>query len=510
MTNSPPPGLSFATRRAPQALLAAVLAVGLMAAPALAPAPALAANDSRLAPTSFADLAEKLLPSVVNISTTQTIHSERTERRRGPELPQFPPGSPFEEFFRDFLERNQRPDAPPRRAQSLGSGFIIDSAGIIVTNNHVIADADEIKVILHDDTQLTAKLVGRDTKTDLAVLKVETPHPLPAIKWGDSDKTRVGDWVVAIGNPFGFGGSVTVGIVSARSRDINAGPYDDFIQTDASINRGNSGGPMFNLAGEVVGINTAIFSPSGGNVGIGFAISSQLAKPVIDQLRSYGRTRRGWLGVNIQSVTDEIAESLGLDKARGALVARVSENGPAEKAKIQPGDVVIKFDGREVTEMRRLPRMVAETPIDKSVKVVVWRKGKEVTLDVKLGELDENEQVASGKGSKPQPGQQSPATAEVLGMSLAAVSPELRERFDLAETAKGVVVTAVADGSAAAERGVRAGDIIVEVGQEEVASPSDVQSKVKDARTAGRKTVLIMVERQGEQRFVAVKVDSKG
>ncbi|HJS32758.1 MAG TPA: Do family serine endopeptidase, partial [Alphaproteobacteria bacterium] len=315
----------------------------------------------------FADLAERLLPAVVNISTTQTVRQDRNqqqgpqqgpqgERRRGPEVPQFPPGSPFEEFFREFFDRQGRPDAPPRRTQSLGSGFVIDSTGYVVTNNHVIAEADEIKVILHDDTQLAAKVIGRDPKTDLAVLKVEPSKPLTAVKFGNSDQTRVGDWVVAIGNPFGLGGTVTAGIVSARARDINAGPYDDFIQTDASINRGNSGGPMFNLAGEIIGINTAIYSPSGGSVGIGFAIPANLAKPVIDQLRVSGKVRRGWLGVQIQSVTDEIAESLGLNKARGALVARVTENSPAAKGKIESGDVILKFDGKDVTEMRRLPR----------------------------------------------------------------------------------------------------------------------------------------------------------
>ena len=477
-------------------------------------APAAAQAPARPAPTGFADLAERLLPSVVNISTTQTVRQERSERgerpRRGPEIPQVPPGSPFEEFFRDFFERNQRPDAPPRRAQSLGSGFIIDATGYVVTNNHVIAEADEIKVILHDDSQLAAKVVGRDPKTDLAVLKVEPARPLAAVKWGDSDKTRVGDWVVAIGNPFGLGGTVTAGIVSARARDINAGPYDDFLQTDASINRGNSGGPMFNLNGEVIGINTAIFSPSGGSVGIGFAIPATLAKSVVEQLRQFGKTRRGWLGVNIQSVTDEIAESLGLDKARGALVARVTEKGPADQAKIQPGDVVIRFDGREVPDMRRLPRMVAETPVEKTVKIVVWRKGREVTLDVKLGELEEAEQVASagrgGQGTRPE----TAATTEALGMGLSPVTQELRERFDLGENAKGVVITKVTENSPASERGLRPGDVIVEISQEEVTSPAQVQAKVREAQTGGRKTILVMIERQGEQRFIALRVEPKG
>ncbi|MBI3452984.1 MAG: DegQ family serine endoprotease [Rhodospirillales bacterium] len=491
-----------------------ILAVSLIAGNmAVAPWPAEGQNRTNPPANGFADLAERLLPAVVNISTSQVVRAERGqpgqpgqppgppgERRRGPEMPQFPPGSPFEEFFRD----------PPRRAQALGSGFVVDPSGYVVTNNHVIADADEIKVILHDNTQLTAKLVGRDDKTDLALLKVEPAKPLPSVKLGDSDATRVGDWVIAIGNPFGLGGTVTAGIVSARGRDIGSGRYDDFLQTDASINQGNSGGPLFNLNGEVIGVNTAIFSRTGGSVGIGFAIPSTLAKPVIDQLRQFGRTRRGWLGVNIQSVTDEIAESLGLDKPRGALVARVTDNGPADKAKVQSGDVIIRFDGKDVGEMRRLPRMVAETSVEKTVKIVVWRKGKEITLDIKLGELEESEQVASAPRKQDQGTTPSPATLEALGMALAQLTPELRERFEVNEKTKGVLVTKVDETSVAAERGLRPGDVIVEVAQEEVSAPAQVVNKVKDARTAGRKSVLVMIERQGEQRFVGLPVGPKG
>jgi serine protease Do len=503
-------------------LVASVVAL-TAAGTALAQAPAAGQQQRPLgtnAPAppmpSFADLAERLLPAVVNVSTTQTLKNDRAQgergqgdqRRRGPDVPQFPPGSPFEEFFRDFFDRQQRPDAPPRRAQSLGSGFIIDPAGYIVTNNHVIAEADEVKVTLHDNLVLPAKVVGKDTKTDLAVLKVESSKPLPFVKFGNSDGSRVGDWVIAIGNPFGLGGSVTQGIISARQRDINAGPYDDFIQTDASINRGNSGGPMFNLAGDVIGINTAIYSPSGGSVGFGFAIPSALAKPVIDQLRQYGKARRGWLGVNIQTVTDEIAESLGLDKPKGALVARVTENGPADKAKIQSGDVVTKFDGKDVTDMRRLPRIVAETPVDKSVPVTVWRKGKEVQLHVKVGELEEAEQVAAApKGNSRTPSAPSPAAVETLGMALSPITPELRDKFEINEKTKGVVITKVDDGSPAAERGIRPGEVIVEINQEQVTSPQQVATKVNEAKTQGRRGVLVMVDRQGEQRFVGLSVD---
>ena len=495
--------------------LLAVAAAAVIVGPLTTPDLALAQGRGNPPAQGFADLAERLSPAVVNISTTQTVRQERNpqqqqgpqgERRRGPEVPQFPPGSPFEEFFREFFDRQGRPDAPPRRTQSLGSGFVIDSSGYVVTNNHVIAEADEIKVILNDDTQLAAKVIGRDPKTDLAVLKVEPSKPLTAVKFGNSDQTRVGDWVVAIGNPFGLGGTVTAGIVSARARDINAGPYDDFIQTDASINRGNSGGPMFNLAGEVIGINTAIYSPSGGSVGIGFAIPANLAKPVIDQLRTVGKVRRGWLGVQIQSVTDEIAESLGLNKARGALVARVTENSPAAKGKIESGDVVLKFDGKDVTEMRRLPRYVAETPVDKTVKVEVHRKGKSMMLDVTIGELDESEQVAAApRGGRGQTN--SGPTVDALGMSLSAITPELRERYEVAEKTKGVLITKVSEGTPAAERGLRPGDVIVEIDQEEVTSPAQVAQKVKDARTAGKKkSILVMIERQGEQRFVGLSL----
>src|SRR5579863_7451899 len=410
------------------------LTVGLMVA-LLVPY----AATAKAGPDGFADLAAKLLPAVVNISSTQTIKPDHSgsggnggnrANPGGPDLPQFPPGSPFEEFFKDFLDRNQRQgqeqqQALPRQQTSLGSGFIIDPSGLVVTNNHVIDDADDITVTLQDDTNFKAEVVGRDTKTDLALLRIKSSKPLPAVKFGDSDQTRVGDWVMAIGNPFGLGGSVTAGILSARAREINAGPYDDFLQTDASINRGNSGGPMFNMDGDVIGINTAIYSPSGGSIGIGFAIPANLAQPIIDQIKQYGHARRGWLGVNIQSVSDEIAESLGLDRPKGALIASVRDGGPAQVAGIQPGDVVLTFDGKDVTDMRRLPRIVAETPIEKSVKVTVWRKRKETVLDVKVGELKEDTQQAALT-----PKQQTPAepagSVKTLGLSLSNLTPELR------------------------------------------------------------------------------------
>lgn len=470
------------------------LAVLVQAVPALA----------RPAPDSFADMAEKLLPAVVNVSTTQTVQSSPQDV---PEMPQFPPGSPFEEFFRDFFDRQQRPNQP-RRATSLGSGFVIDASGFIVTNNHVIADADKVTIRMHDDAEFEAEIVGRDPKTDLALLKINPgDYKLTAVGWGDSDASRVGDWVLAIGNPFGLGGTVTAGIVSARARDINAGPYDDFLQTDASINRGNSGGPMFNMSGEVVGINTAIYSPSGGSIGIGFAVPSALAKPVIEQLKEYGRTRRGWLGVRIQMVTDEIAESLGLDKARGALIASVTETGPADKGGIKAGDIVLKFNGQNVPDMRRLPRIVAATKIDEDVPVEIWRDGKKLTVQVKVGELEEAEQAGLLDPTKPADSGAVNRTVDSLGLSLTGVTPELRQRFGLADTAKGVLVTEVKPNSPAAEKAIQPGDMIVEVSQEEVNSPAELVEKVQSAQKAGRKSVLLLVNRKGEMRFVAVRIE---
>jgi serine protease Do len=462
---------------------------------------AAAAAQARTAPTTFADLAAKLLPAVVNISTTQVI-----ERRAGPELPQLPPGSPFEDFFREFFDRNQPQQQRKRRATSLGSGFIVDAKGYVVTNNHVIQDADEITVILQDNTRLKAEIVGRDAKTDIAVLRVKPTKDLPAVPFGDSDKSRVGDWVVAIGNPFGLGGTVTAGIISARGRDINSGPYDDFIQTDASINRGNSGGPMFNLDGRVIGINTAIYSPSGGSVGIGFAIPSAAAEPVIRQLIENGAVRRGWLGVHIQSVTEEIAETLGLEHAQGALVANVIKDGPAEKAKIKAGDVITRFDGKDVNEMRKLPRIVAETPVDKEVDVELWRENRKVTVKVTIARLQEEEaQVAAQTGGKKKPAKEQ--AFKELGLTLATISDSLKKRFDLDDDAKGVVVTKVEEQGAAAEKGIRPGDLIVEVSQQEVEIPADVLARIKEAREGGRKRVLLLLEGQRGLRFVPLKID---
>ncbi len=451
-----------------------------------------AAAEARGAPDSFADLAEALLPVVVNISTTQVVESSGGSEE-------------FEEFFREFFER--RGQQPQRRQESsLGSGFIVDPSGYIVTNHHVIESADEITVLLHDGTSLEAEVIGSDEKTDLAILKVASDEPLPAAVWGNSDNTRIGDWVIAIGNPFGLGGTVTAGIVSARERDIKAGPYDDFIQTDAAINRGNSGGPMFNIDGEVIGINSVIISPYGGSAGIGFAIASNLARNVIEQLRDHGKVRRGWLGVRIQTVTEELAEGLRLKRAYGALVASVTEGGPAEAAGIQQGDVILRFDSREVTEMRKLPRMVAETRIGKAVEVIVWRKGAEVELAVELGELEE-EQVAA-LAPPEEPVKKDSGLVESLGLELASLTPELRAQFELSEETDGVVITEVQAEGTAAEKGLRPGDVIVEVDQEQVASPADVADRVERAKSEKFRVVTLLVFRQGDFQWVAVRIDS--
>ena len=452
---------------------------------------------ARKAPDSFADLAEKLSPAVVNISTKQVVKSPHLN-----EMPQFPPGSPFEDLFRDFFDQQQGQQRS-RRVTSLGSGFIIDAEGIIVTNNHVIAQADEITVNLSDGSQLPAELVGRDPKTDLAVLKVESDEPLPFVNFGQSDKIRVGDWVLAIGNPFGLGGSVSAGIISAENRNINSGPYDSFLQTDAAINRGNSGGPLFNLDGDVVGVNTAIISPSGGSIGIGFAIPSNIAENVVTQLREFGETRRGWLGVRIQSVTDELAESFGLDKARGALVAEVTDGGPAEQAGIRVGDVIVSFNDEDVPEMRDLPRIVAETQVGKKVEVVVWRDGRKKEFDVTLGRLEDFER-AEGV-SVAQSDKQGSEIAD-LGLTLIPLNDIVREQFGIPENVEGVAVIDVESASAAAEKGIRPGDVIVEVAQQEVSSPADVSKKVAEIRKSDKKSALLLLNRGGDLRFVAVRL----
>ncbi|WFP60181.1 DegQ family serine endoprotease [Mesorhizobium sp. WSM4904] len=487
---------------------ATAFVVGMIAVPSFV-TPTIASDG----PPSVADLAERLLGAVVNISTSQTVKG--TEGPGAVPMPQLPEGSPFQDFFDDFFKnRGGDKGGGGQKVQSLGSGFVVDAEqGIVVTNNHVIADADDIEVNFSDGVTLKATLVGTDTKTDVAVLKVDPKgHKLTAVKFGDSTKMRVGDWVMAIGNPFGLGGTVTVGIVSARNRDINSGPYDDFIQTDAAINRGNSGGPLFNAEGEVIGINTAIISPSGGSIGIGFSIPSQLAAGVVDQLRQYGETRRGWLGVRIQPVTDDIAESLGMATAKGALVAGVIKGGPVDNGSVQAGDVIIKFDGKDIHEMRDLPRVVAESPVGKAVDVVIVRKGVEQTVKVTLGRLEDGEKLASGengnadqdKGDKAAP----VSTAAVLGMTVGELNDQTRQKFGIAADVSGVVITDVAKDSAAAERGIQPGEVITEIAQESVGTPKDVMDRIGALKEQGRKNALLMLaSKTGELRFVTIRMD---
>ena len=462
-----------------------------------------AADAQQRGPNSVADLAEDLTPAVVNISTSQNVAGAQSIP-----VPEVPEGSPFKDFFEEFFDRQRRGDRP-RRVQSLGSGFVIDAEGIVVTNNHVIADADEIEVNFADGTNLEAELIGRDTKTDLAVLRIKPASPLKAVKFGDSDALRVGDWVMAVGNPFGLGGSVSIGIVSARNRNINAGPYDNFIQTDAAINRGNSGGPLFNMDGEVVGINTAIFSPTGGSVGIGFSVPANTAKLVIDQLIQFGETRRGWIGVRIQEVTDDIADSLGMAHARGALVSGSNEDGPAGKAGVLAGDVILKFDGHDIPKMGDLPRVVADTPPDKEVEVVVLRNGKEMTLRVTVGRLEENEQVAQATTEDEPKDEESVPTLDtkILGVELSEITPELRSRYKIDEKVEGVVVTSVEPDSAMADKGIEPGMVIVEFGQEEVRKPADVAKGLEKLKAQGRKSALVLLATgSGELRFIAVRI----
>jgi len=448
-------------------------------------------------PVSFANLAEQLLPAVVNISTLGSASDNGTTSDQRPQF-QFPPGSPFEDLFRDFLEKQP----PQRRRSSMGSGFIIDSSGIVVTNSHVIQDAEEITVTLHDKTQLKATLVGRDPKTDLAVLKVKPTKKLPFVSFGDSKKLRVGDWVMAIGNPFGLGGSVTAGIVSARGRNINSGPYDDFIQTDASINKGNSGGPLFNLSGEVVGINTAIFSPTGGSVGIGFSIPSSAAELVINQLRTFGRTKRGWLGVRIQQVTDEIAKSLGLKEVAGALVAEVTKNSPAT-GKIRQGDIILTFNGQKVKAMRNLPGIVANTEIGKRVPVVVWRNGRKVSISISVGELKE-EQVTKVKKSPAITTKAKELKIPQLGLAVAKINQTNKKRFGLKNNAKGVVITSVDPKGPAASKRLTVGQTIIAIDQTEIITPRDIERKIKSAIKAGRTSVLILRDSPNGPGYIAV------
>ena len=468
-----------------QALWALVLAAALIVAQA-------AAVDARAAPDSFADLAEKVSPAVVNITTSTTVATDSAP------LPRFPEGSPFDEFFRDFGRPGPR--GPAQRSQAQGSGFVISEDGYIVTNNHVIEGADEIEIEFYSGRRLKAEVVGTDPNTDIALLKVDSDDPLPFVPFGDSDEVRVGDWVMAMGNPLGQGFSVSAGIVSARNRELS-GTYDDYIQTDAAINRGNSGGPLFNMSGEVIGVNTAILSPNGGSIGIGFAMSSEVVTDVVAQLREFGETRRGWLGVRIQDVTDDVAEAIGLDGARGALVTDVPE-GPAMEAGIRQGDVIVSFDGVEVANTRELVRRVAGTAVGKEVPVIVFRDGATQTLRITLGRREE----AQGAIPAAQPAPE-PTEARILGMTVTTLTPEIAEGLGLSGNVAGLAVTAVDEASEAFDKGIRTGDVITEAGQQPVAAPADLEARIAEAKEAGRKSLLLLVRRGGDPRFVALSVE---
>ncbi len=450
------------------------------------------------APESFADLAERISPSVVNITTSAMVAAPTDG------MPGVPPGSPFEDFFRDFMDRNgQTPqENGPRRSEALGSGFVISADGYIVTNNHVIDGADQIEIEFFSGKRLEAKVVGKDPKTDLALLKVESDTPLPFVSFGDSDVMRVGDWVVAMGNPLGQGFSVSAGIVSARKRELS-GAYDDYIQTDAAINRGNSGGPLFNMDGQVIGVNTSILSPNGGSIGIGFSMASNVVSKVVDQLKQFGETRRGWLGVRIQDVTPDVAEAMGLTDAKGALITDVPD-GPAKDSGLMAGDVILSFDGVAVGNVRDLTRNVADAPVGKAVPVLVMRDGKNETLQVTLGRREEAEAVSTPAVAE---APKDPATGEILGLTLSVLNEEIIGTLGLPVGSQGLIVMQVDPASEAYAKGLRDGDLITEAGQRQVLTLKDLEDRVTEARDGGRKSLLLLVRRGGDPRFVALSVE---
>ena len=471
-----------------------IMALGLGLALALVPAMRAHAFG---APESFADLATQVSPSVVNITTSSMVAAS-TEG-----TPMVPPGSPFEDFFKDFMDKNGQGGDQPQRQEALGSGFVVSADGFIVTNNHVIEGADEISVEFFDGKKLDAKLIGTDLKTDIAVLKVETEEKLPFVALGDSDQMRVGDWVMAMGNPLGQGFSVSAGIISARGRELS-GTYDDFLQTDAAINKGNSGGPLFNMEGQVIGVNTAILSPSGGSIGIGFSMASNVVSKVVDQLEKYGETRRGWLGVKIQDVTPDVADAMGLSVQTGALITDVPD-GPAKDAGLLSGDVITSFNGKEIKDVRDLTRTVADSPIGEEVPVLVLRDGKETTVPVKLGRREEAEAKTAPKDAKPTP--EEPKESTLLGLTVLQMNDEVAKSLNLPAGSTGLAITGVDAASDAETKGLAAGDVIVEAGQQKVATVADLEARIAEAKDQGRKSILLLIRREGDPRFVALSLE---
>jgi serine protease Do len=483
--------------------------------PAVQPTPAVPPVAGLLPQQSFAPLVKRVLPAVVNISVTEKANANAASDQ----LPEQFRGTPFDEFLRRFFDEHGGGRLAPRpfsggpgeegglKRIALGSGFIIDPSGLIVTNNHVVGEAAKVEIILQDDTRYPAKIIGRDPHTDLAVLQIKADKPLPYVTFGDSSAAQIGDWVVAVGNPFGLGGSVTTGIISARGRDIHSGQFDDFLQIDAPINRGNSGGPTFNLNGEVIGINTAIYSPNGGSVGIGFAVPSNVAKTVVAQLEAHGKVSRGWLGVQIQEVTPAIAASLGLHGEHGALVAVVTPGSPGAQAGLKQGDVILSFNGGEVKQLRDLPRLVAAMAPGSTASLTVWRNGQSSELHTTLGEAPENPRVASANDEHP--GEQSGVEqeqAQALGMHFAELTNEFRRELHLGRDVHGVVITGIDSGSFADTLGLSRGDVLVSIDQQPVRSPASAAQQLKELASAPKKTALLLLNRRGVTQYVGVKL----
>ena len=458
---------------------------------------------------SFAPLVKRVLPAVVNISVTENAKPDQM----ADQLPQQFRNSPYGDMLRRFFDQQQQGEDQPfshrfgddgdTKRLALGSGFIIDPDGHIVTNNHVVGDASKVEVTLQDGAKYTATIVGRDTRSDLAVLKIDAGKPLPYVTFGNSDQAEIGDWVVAVGNPFGLGGTVTAGVLSARGRDIHAGGFDDFLQVDAPINRGNSGGPTFDLNGNVIGINTAIYSPNGGSVGIGFAVPSNAAQKVVAALEAHGKVDRGWLGVQIQEVTPAIASSLGLGNAHGALVAVISPSSPSAKAGLKQGDVILAFNGTDIAKLHDLPRLVAATAPGSKVQLTLWRGGHESTVDMTVGEMPENPQVASADEDNQSADQNQ---ADTMGLHLSALTNDMRRELHLGHEVNGVLVSRVDSGSVADNLGLNRGDIIVSINQQPVRTPQDAADRLKEIANAPNKTALLLLNRHGVTQYLGVEI----